>query len=89
MEGLQFDKKVIIHVCAELIIIGGIAFWLNSKINSQEATIARLEKENKELMERVRKIEIFLQNAMGNHQPQPQSKPSKKKKKEITVSNCI
>lgn len=77
----QLDKKVLIHVCTELIIIGGIAFWLNSKINSQEATIARLEKENKELAERLKKIEIFLQNIYGQQQSSPTSKPSKKKKK--------
>lgn len=84
MESLQLDKKVIIHVCAELVIIGGVTFWLNNKINSQEAIIAELRKENEKLTARIAKIENFLLNATGG-QPAPVETPAppsgKKKKK--------
>jgi hypothetical protein len=85
MESLQLDKKVIIHVCTELVIIGGITFWLNNKINNQDTIIAELKKENEKLAARIAKIENFLLNATGS-QPAPAETPApppsgKKKKK--------
>ncbi len=81
MDMTQLDKKLLIHVAAELVIIGGVAFWLNSKISTKDSIIERQEKEIKDLQERLRKIEIFLQNATGGASPPPQTGPSKKKKK--------
>lgn len=79
MESLQLDKKTMIHIGAEIVIFGGIVFWLNSKISNKDETIARLEKENKEIMERLKRIEMFLNQASGGS-PMPTEKPPKKKK---------
>jgi len=87
MESLQLDKKVIIHVCAELVIIGGLTFWLNNKINGQDAIIAELRKENEKLTARITKIENFLLNATGQQPASVETQaPSKKKKKKKTQS---
>ena len=63
------DKKTMIHVAAELVIVGGVTFWLNSKINGQLDTIANLQKENAELKARLERIEQFLAQATGGQAP--------------------
>lgn len=59
------DKKTMIHIASELIIVGGITFWLNGKINGQVDSIAQLKKENAELKARLDRIEQFLSQATG------------------------
>lgn len=91
MESLQLDKKTMIHIGAEIVIFGGIVFWLNSKISNKDETIARLEKENKEMMERLKRIEMFLNQASGGNgptteQPAKKSKSKKSKQQELTTS---
>lgn len=82
------DKKLIIHVCAEVAAVGCVFFYLNSKITNKDEVIARLEKENKELLARIEKIEKFLIGATRDQQPlepeHPPVQPSKKKKKKPT-----
>ena len=88
MDISQLDKKLLIHVASELVIVGGITFWLNSKINAKDLIIEKQEKEIKDLQDRLQKIELFLSNAFGGQsarappQPPQPSKPSKKKKRE-------
>ena len=85
MDITQLDKKLLIHVAAELVIIGGIAFWLNGKINSKDAVIEEQAKQIKLLQDRLLKIELFLTNTTNNIQteepPQVNSVNKKKKKK--------
>jgi hypothetical protein len=84
----SLDKKMIIHIASELIILGGVTFWLNSKINSKDERISALEKENKELKLRLERIERFLSNAAGGPPPPhtPSPKKSKRKKTSPTTS---
>lgn len=63
------DKKTMIHVAAEIIIVGGVTFWLNGKINGQLDTIANLQKENADLKARLERIEQFLAQATGGAAP--------------------
>lgn len=86
----NLDKKLLIHVGAELVIIGGISFWLYNKISSKDAMIEQLQKENRELLLRIQKIENFLQAATGDQYnqapPEPRNHPHKKKKKKKSQS---
>lgn len=92
MEAFSLDKKTMIHIGAEIVILGGIVFWLNSKISNKDETIARLEKENKEMMERIKRIEMFLNQASGGSMPPVENeaakkvKSKKKKHQETTAS---
>jgi hypothetical protein len=74
------DKKTMIHVAAELVIIIGIAFWLNSKINTKDEKIEALEKQVELLTNRLTAIESYLSGRPA--QPSPVKplpvKPSKK-----------
>jgi len=70
------DKKTMIHVAAELVILSGVTFWLNSKINSRDERIAKLEKENKELKMRLERIETFLAQMTGRAPPPNRPPPS-------------
>lgn len=63
------DKKTMIHVAAEIVIVGGVTFWLNGKINGQLDTIANLQKENADLKARLERIEHFLAQATGGQAP--------------------
>jgi len=74
------DKKTLIHATAELIIVAGVTFWLNSKINGQNDAIVKLQKENAELKARLEAIEQFLRQATGGGGPPPPPPSSKKKK---------
>lgn len=74
MDTLQNNKLLLIHIGVELLIVGGVTFWLNSKISAKDETIARLEKENKEIMERLMRIEMFLQ---GKTPPKNVTPPTK------------
>lgn len=65
------DKKTMIHVAAELVIVGGVTFWLNSKINGQYEALTKLQKENAELRARLERIEQFLAQATGQGPPRP------------------
>jgi len=73
------DKKTMIHVAAELVIVIGIAFWLNSKINAKDEKIEALEKQVKELTARLEGIENFLKARFGAPPPPPQPKSTKTK----------
>lgn len=73
------DKKTMIHVAAELVIIIGIAFWLNSKINAKDEKIEALEKQVELLTSRLAAIENYLSGRPAQPQaPPPVKKPSKK-----------
>jgi hypothetical protein len=89
METVQnLDKKMLIHVGLEVVVVSGITFWL---YNRQNTMVEDLKKENALLSARLKKIEDFLQNAFGGQQPPsqepPLEKPSKKKKKKQSPSN--
>lgn len=77
------DKKTMIHVAAELVIIIGIAFWLNSKINAKDEKIEALEKQVELLTSRLAAIENYLSGRPA--QPQPQAPPVKKPSKKETL----
>lgn len=79
------DKKTMIHVAAELLIVIGIAFWLNSKINAKDEKIEALEKQVKELTTRLEGIENFLKARFGAPAPPPQ-KQAKSKPQQTTTS---
>lgn len=87
MEALMSDKKFLIHVCVEVAIIGCVSFWLYSKISNKDDIIAKLEKENAELRQRVERIEAFLQQfampqpLQGDPSAAPATQRSSKKKK--------
>jgi len=74
------DRKTMIHIAAELVIVGGVTFWLNSKINGQNEVLVKLHKENAELKARLEKIEQFLYQATGH--PPPRSAPPRSERKE-------
>jgi len=82
------DKKFLIHVCVEVAIIAAVTFWLYSKIGNKDETIARLEKENQELKQRVDAIEHFLRQLTGQAPPAatPQNMPATKRKHSPTAS---
>lgn len=88
MDSLPVDKKTMIHVAVEAIIVIGIAVWLNSKITNKDDIIARLEKENKELTERVKKIEEFLAKVTGGNGPVP-PQPQQRRKKAPSPTTSI
>jgi len=75
------DKKTMIHVAAELVIVAGVTFWLNGKINGQTDSITKLQKENAELKARLERIEQFLSQATGNPPPQGARPPKQSKKR--------
>lgn len=77
------DKKTMIHIASELIIVGGITFWLNSKINGQLDAIAQLKKENADLKARLERIEQFLAQATGGGPPPgpPPGRPGREKRR--------
>lgn len=79
MDVIQNNKTMLIHIGVELVLVTSIAFWLNSKISSKDETIAKLEKENKEILARLANIEAFLSQAMGKPVPPPPKKESPKK----------
>ena len=68
------DKKLMIHIASELVIVGGITFWLNGKINGQNELVAKLQKENAEIKERLARIESFLSSMGGAPPPPPPTK---------------
>lgn len=84
------DKKTMIHVAAELVIVIGIAFWLNSKINAKDEKIEALEKQVKELTARLEGIENFLKARFGAPPPPPpkhsKTKSSPKTQHQATTS---
>ncbi len=75
----KIDNKLIIHVVSELVIVGGIAFYLNNKIKSQSERISQLESQNLYLKQMCESHDALLKSLTGkkNVRPQPQKKPSK------------
>lgn len=59
------DAKTLIHVGAEIVVIGGISFWFHKRIGDQNAIITKITDENKKLTERVENLEKML---MQQHQ---------------------
>ena len=51
------DAKTLIHVGAEIIVIGGVSFWFHKRIGDQNAIITKLVDDNKKLHERVDALE--------------------------------
>lgn len=76
----NLDKKLLIHVALEVVVVGGISYYL---YNRQNTMIEELKKENMILAARLKKIENFLENAFGGQPPQDPNleQPSHKKKK--------
>lgn len=78
--------KTLIHIGVELIVIGGITFWLNRNINAADLRITELQKQVTALEETVKKqSEIILKheellnqiiNYIQSPQQQTQSQPA-------------
>ena len=71
------DAKTIIHVGAEILVIGGVSFWFHKRIGDQNVIITKLVDDNKKLTERIDALERFVteqhqmiqQLMSGYHQP--------------------
>ena len=81
---MNFDKQFIGHLAGELIIIGGVSFWLNKKIGEEAEKNRLLSEEIAKLKEHIAqqnqllaRHENFLQQIAGGmpHQPPPQPQP--------------
>jgi hypothetical protein len=59
------DTKLTVHVCTEMVVIFGVAFWLNSKIGSLNAQIEEQQKIIKALEGMVLNHENFLRQIAG------------------------
>lgn len=80
------DMKTLIHMGIELIIIGGIAFYLNRKINATDLQIA-VQKERIDALETlvkqqksiIEKHNVVLQQILDHLRTQPVSVPSERR----------
>uniref|UniRef100_A0A6C0JSZ0 Uncharacterized protein n=1 Tax=viral metagenome TaxID=1070528 RepID=A0A6C0JSZ0_9ZZZZ len=75
MDAILGDKKFLIHVFVEIVLIACVAFWLHSKISAKDEVIARLEKENVVLKARLDRIENYLAQLSGQPPPHPPQAP--------------
>lgn len=78
------DNIRIAHIGGELVVIGGIAFYLHRKATNLEAEVEALKKTNEELISEIGKITKSLNNLGSivmqfqqsrSHQPLPQPQP--------------
>lgn len=78
----KIDNKLMIHVAAEFVVLGGITYYLNNKINLQNERIAQLEAQNLYLKQMVENHDALLKNLSGKrpNRPQPQQPPKKPSK---------
>ena len=77
MESL--DKKMLIHIGCELLVVGGIAFYLNSKINKYETRILALEQQNNYLRQMCESHDKILRELEEPNQRKPTHKSSHQK----------
>jgi hypothetical protein len=85
---LSDNKKLLVHICAEIVIVGGIVFWLHSKISTRDELIEKQAKEIASLKERLERIENWIRQVSGGQPapPPPQEEHKKKKKNSPTTS---
>lgn len=69
--------QLIIHLTAECIIIGGVTFWLNTKIRSQEERITELDSIVAQQQQRIDRLEHLVKRILGvpPEPPAPQPEP--------------
>lgn len=75
MDAILGDKKFLIHVFVEVVLIACVAFWLHSKISAKDEVIARLEKENAMLKARLDRVENWIAQVTGSAPPHPPQAP--------------
>jgi len=76
----KIDNKLMIHVVSELVVVGGIAFYLNNKIKSQSERISQLESQNLYLKQMCENHDMILKNLSGKKNVKPQQPPKKPSK---------
>jgi hypothetical protein len=84
MTDLSIDTKTLIHIATELVVVVGISFWLNRKINNLETIL--LERDQKilqliDVLEKQSKLlmyhdSIFSKMGFGRPKPIPQGDDS-------------
>lgn len=57
---MNFDNKLIVHVACELVILAGIFFWFNRKINAISQPIMEMQQKITEYEERMQQYEQIL-----------------------------
>jgi len=71
----SLDVKNFLQIGANVVIVGGVAFWLNGKIRSLEDRIVELEKQNNEYAEIIKKhdqiLSVILNNPIERSRPPP------------------
>ena len=55
-----FDMKTAVHLGVEFVVIGGVCYWMHKRTSEQQVEINELKEENKELRERLEKLENVL-----------------------------
>lgn len=83
----SLDTKTLVHVGVEVVVIGGVAFWLNGKISTVQKELAealgriqRMEEIINQQNQVITRHEMILRQIMGGRPPptppeQPRSVP--------------
>jgi len=70
----KIDTKLMIHVGCELLIVGGIAFYLNGKIKTLSDRVSALEQQNAQLKQMFDAHEDIIRQALGKGSRPPQQR---------------
>ncbi len=76
-------KSMYIHIAAEVVVVGGLAFYLSKRCSSLESKVDQLEQAVKLLMDENHKIK----NMLSYHGDLINKKSSSKKKK-VQIQEC-
>lgn len=71
----KIDTKLIAHVSAEIIVIGGITFYFSRQIKDLQNRVENLEKENSFYRQAIETHESYLRDILGAPNPRPTTRP--------------
>lgn len=63
----KIDTKLVAHIGAELVIIGGITFYFHKKIKDLSEKVENLEKQNDFYRQAIETHESYLRDLIGTH----------------------
>lgn len=87
MENL--DTKLMAHVGAEILVVGGVAFYLNKQTSALRERVEQLEKQNAKLMEIVDVHERCIRELLGNPPQKSVSRVSPAVQKPVATKKAV